>query len=179
VINFRLPLFLATFLNLFMKKLLFILPALFFTLIFATCKKNPTPDNNYPYFQCKINGKTYIPNNCANCLTCTIYQDTIFLLGANAGFEALTIGINDNTEIKATSYILNEIIGRQGTYKNSTLTNDRYFTDETHTGQLTITTLDKTNKTISGTFYFKAYNAYRNDSVSVTDGKFQLNYTTN
>jgi hypothetical protein len=157
----------------------FILPALFFTLIFATCKKNPTPDNNYPYFQCKMNGQKYIPNNCANCLTCTIYQDTIFILGANAGFETVGIGINDHTGIKITTYILNDVIGSRGDYKNSTLTNDRYFTDATHTGKLTVDILDKTKRTIQGTFYFKAYNAYRNDSVSITDGKFRLNYTTN
>jgi hypothetical protein len=129
-----------------MKKILLILSALFFALIFVTCKKSPIPDNNYPYFQCKINGQTYIPNSCANCLTCTVYQDTIFLLGANAGFETVGIGINDNSGIKVTTYTLNDVIGRRGDYKNSTLTNDRYFTDATHTGKLTINTLDRTKK---------------------------------
>ena len=162
-----------------MKKILFVLLGFFFTLIFATCKKDPTPDNNYPYFQCKINGQTYIPNNCANCLTCTIYQDTIFLLGANAGFEAIAIGIINKPEIIQKSYVLNSNIANGGTYKNSTLTNDRFDTDSIHTGKLQIIILDKINKNISGTFYFKAYNVYRNDSVSVTDGKFRLNYDTN
>lgn len=162
-----------------MKKKLFILTALFFSLIFATCEKNPIPDPNGLYFRCKINGKLYIPNSCANCITSTILKDTIFILGGNSGYETLGIGINDNTQIKVTTYILSDFIGRQGDYKNSTLTNDRYFTDANHTGQLQITTLDKTNKIIEGTFYFKAYNPYRNDSISVTDGVFRLKYTIN
>ena len=164
-----------------MKKIPFILPAFFFTLIFVSCKKDPTPDNNYPYFQCKINGQTYIPNNCANCVTCSILGDTTFLLGGNAGFQALDIGIIklDKIPISETTYVLNNNLQQNGTYDISPLVNDIYKTDATHAGQLTITTLDKTKRTIQGTFYFKAYNTYRNDSVSVTDGKFRLNYDTN
>lgn len=164
-----------------MKNKLCLLPVIFFNLIFFTCKKDSAPDNNYPYFKCKVNGQTYIPNNCANCLTCTIYQDTIFLLGANAGFEALGIGVINFTAqpIVATTYILNDNPRQSGDYDNSPLVNDIYKTDVTHTGQLQITTLDTTNRIIKGTFYFKAYNSYRNDSVSVTDGDFYLKYTTN
>lgn len=74
---------------------------------------------------------------------------------------------------------MNDIIGRRGDYKNSTLTYDRYFTDSNHTGQLNITSLDKTKRIIQGTFYYKAYNEYRNDYVNVTDGKFRLKYKVN
>lgn len=145
----------------------------------ASCKKNeyPEPGPNDFYFQCKIDGRLYIPNSCANCITCTIYQDTIFIFGGNAGFETLGIGINDSTNIKVTKYQLNDVIGRRGDYKNSTVNNDRYFTDKTHVGELQITTIDKTKRIIQGIFYFKAYNAYRNDSVNITDGKFRLKYT--
>jgi hypothetical protein len=164
-----------------MTKKRFILPALFFTLIFVTCKKNPTPDNDYPFFKCKINGEVYIPNSCANCITCAILGDTTFLLGGNAGFQAVDIGIIklDKVPISRTSYILDNNLQQNGTYDISPLVNDIYKTDVTHTGKLTINTLDKTKKIIEGSFYFKAYNAYRNDSVSITDGKFRLNYTTN
>ncbi len=159
-----------------MKNKLILLPAIFFILSFATCKKHPDKSNDF-YFKCKINGQTYIPG-LGNDLTCELIADTTLLLGGNLGYEALDIGINDNTQIKVGLYFLNEIIGRQGSYKNSTLTNDRYFTDSLRTGQLHITTLDKTNKVIQGTFYFKAYNSYRNDSVSVSDGTFRLHYIT-
>ena len=157
-----------------MKNKLIFLPIIFFSLIFATCKKQPDTSNDF-YFQCKINGQIYIPG-LGNDLTFEILADTTLILGGNIGYQTLGIGINDNTKIKDTVYLLNQIIGRQGDYKNSTLVNDRYFTDSVHTGELHITTLDKTNKIIQGTFFFKAFNAYRNDSVSVTDGTFRLHY---
>ncbi len=164
-----------------MKNIIFILSALFFTLIFATCKKDPNPGKDDFYFQCKINGQTYIPNSCANCVTCAILGDTTFLLGGNAGFEALGIGIINftNQPVLATTYILNDNPRKSGDYDNSTLVTDIYKTDGTHSGQLTIITLDKINRIIQGTFYFKAYNSYRNDSVSITEGKFRWKYTIN
>ncbi len=64
-------------------------------------------------------------------------------------------------------------------YYNSTLVNDIFETDSAHVGFLKIDNLDKVQRIIKGTFYFKAYNSYRNDSVNVTDGKFRLKYTTN
>jgi len=160
-----------------MKKIFFVLPPLFFTLIFATCNKDLSPTANPFYFQCKINGQTYIPGM-GNGLTCELLEDTTLLLGGNLGYQALSIAIINVTGqvVTTITYILNDNPRQSGLYDNSPLVNDIYKTDVTHTGQLTITTLDKTNKIIQGTFYFKAYNAYRNDSVSVTEGKFRLHY---
>ncbi len=137
-----------------MKNILFILSALFFTLIFATCKKDPKPGKDDFYFQCKINGKTYIPG-LGNGLTCELLTDTTLILGANLGFESVLMGINDGTGIGVKDYLLNDVIGRQGGYDNSPQVNDIYKTDSLHTGQLHITTLDKTNKIIQGTFFLK------------------------
>jgi hypothetical protein len=130
------------------------------------------------YFKCKVDGKEYVPNSCANCLVAKILKDTTFILGANKGYETLGIGINDNSQIKVTSYNLNGVIGRMGDYKFSTSTNDRFFTDTTHLGVLTINSLDKTNRMIEGTFYFKAYNSLTNTEVNITEGSFRLNYKT-
>ena len=161
-----------------MKKILFVLPALFFTLIFATCRKNPPTTYEF-YFTCKINGQTYIPG-LGNGLTRSLLGDTTFLLGGNLGYQALGIGIVNKTDqlIITTTYILNDNPRFKGDYKNSTIPIDIFKTDALHTGQLKIILLDKTNKIIQGTFYFKAYNSYRNDSISVTDGKFRLHYIT-
>ena len=162
----------------FMKKILFVLPAFFFTLIFATCRKNPPPTYDF-YFTCKINGQTYIPG-LGNGLTRSLLGDTTFLLGGNLGYQALAIGIINETNqpISTTTYILNDNPRQTGLYDNSPLVNDIFKTNSNYKGQLTITLLDKTNKIIQRTFYFKAYNTYRNDSVSVTDGKFRLHYIT-
>jgi len=53
---------------------------------------------------------------------------------------------------------------------------DIFRTDSLRTGQLTITTLDKANKIIAGTFYFEAFNVIQNKTVRVTEGKFRLQY---
>ncbi len=82
----------------------------------------------------------------------------------------------DKIPITVSTYTLNDNLQQNGSYDNSPQVNDIYKTDLLHTGQLHITTLDKTNKIIEGTFYFKAYNSYRNDSVSVSEGIFRLHY---
>jgi len=51
------------------------------------------PDNDYPYFQCKINGKTYIPNGCANCTKAMLLGDTTLLINGNAGFESVALAL--------------------------------------------------------------------------------------
>lgn len=107
--------------------------------------------------------------------------DTTLLINGNAGFESVAIGIINVTgkPIQVTTYTLNDNPRSGGDYKNSTVPIDIFNTDKNHTGQLQITTLDKTKRIIQGAFYFKAYNAYRDDSVYITGGKFRLNYTTN
>jgi hypothetical protein len=159
-----------------MKNKLIFLPVIFFSLIFATCKKQPDTSNDF-YFHCKINGEMYIPG-LGNDLTCELLGDTTFLLGGNIGFRTLAMGIIklDRHPIITSIYILNNNLQQKAYYKNSTILNDKYETDSSHPGELHINTLDKTNKIIQGTFFFKAYNAFRNDSVSVTDGTFRLHY---
>jgi hypothetical protein len=164
-----------------MKNTYLILPALLFTLIFATCNKTPPIPTDDFYFRCKINGQTYIPNNCANCMVAKLLGDTTLLINGNAGFESIAIGIINFTgqPIIISSYILNDNPRHGADYKNSTTTNDKFDTDATRTGQLVITSLDKTNRIIIGTFYFQAYNPIQNKTVDVTDGIFRLRYTTN
>ncbi len=162
-----------------LKALYFVLIALI--TIAASCHKNeyPEPGPDDFYFRCNIDGRTYIPNSCANCMSGKLLGDTTFLVNGNAGFESIAIGIIDITgsPIKISRYLLNQNPRFGADYKNSTILIDQYNTDSTHTGFLEITNLNKIDRIIQGTFYFKAYNSYRNDSVNVTDGKFRLKYT--
>lgn len=142
-------------------------------ILFTSCNKEHLPEY---YFKCKVNGQEYVPDNCANCTTADLLNDTTLILGGNRGFETLGIGLNDKEKIKIGTYFLNEVIGRRGDYKFSTIPNDRYFTDASHIGQLNIITFDKTNNIISGTFSFEAYNIVQNKTVNITSGKFRLRY---
>jgi hypothetical protein len=151
------------------------------TTLAASCKKTTDPGSNDFYFRCKINGQTYIPNSCANCMGVKLLGDTTLLLNGNAGYETILIGVINATGIPITNqvYILNDNPRQGATYKNSTTTDNKFDTDATRTGQLLITALDKTNRSIEGTFYFEAYNPIQNKTVKVTEGEFRIKYTTN
>lgn len=107
--------------------------------------------------------------------------DTTLLINGNAGYESIAIGIINMTgrPIIATSYVLNDNPRYGADYKNSTTTNDKFDTDATWTGQLVITSLDKINHFVIGTFYFQAFNPVQNKIVDITEGQFRLKYTTN
>ena len=139
------------------------------------CTKDETPKGYF--FQCKLDGKLYIPDGfCSNCKDAVILNDTTLLLSGKRSIEIVLIAITDGQKIKESVYTLNNIIGRRGSYKNSFTTDDRFFTDSLRVGQLLITRLDKTKKEIEGTFYFQAYNPIQDKIVNITEGKFRLNY---
>ena len=130
------------------------------------------------FFEARVNGQLYIPQSCANCITCTLLQDTILIFGGNRNDESLSIGISDANGISPKTYQLTEKARLRGIYKNSTNYNDVFRTDSVNTGGFTVSAIDRTRKIISGNFGFKAYNTYRGSSVEITRGKFRLNYTT-
>ena len=149
-----------------------------FTILSAeSCKKE---NNDSFYFKCKVNGQEYYPDRCANCEVAKLLGDSTIIINGNRGFESILIGVIklDHVPLINTNYVLNQRPEQKASYKNSTTTTDVYFTDSTRTGILNITEIDKTNKIIKGDFYFKAYNAFRNNEINITDGSFRLNYTT-
>lgn len=135
--------------------------------------------NKPKYFiHCKIDGKDYLSAICKNCIIGQLIGDTALLLNSNVGKQTLRIGISDGVKVTAKSYLLNDLIDRQGVYDNSPLAADVFKTDEIFTGELKITSLDKDHKIVSGIFYFQAYNPVQKKIVSVSDGKFRLKYKT-
>jgi hypothetical protein len=158
---------------------LFTLLALTTFAIVTSCNKTTVPDPNSFYFRCKINGQTYIPNNCANCLSFMLLEDTSLIANANAGFETIAFGINDKSGIEIKTYRLINQGGQRATYENSPLTNDYYRTQNFNPGTLTITELNKTTNTMKGVFNFVAYHSLRaKDSLIFTEGSFYVRYTT-
>jgi hypothetical protein len=138
-----------------------------------SCKKEYLPEF---YFKCKLNGKEYIPDNCANCRRAIVLGDSVFMLNANRYVETIAFGIRDYP-IKQKTYMLNEQKSYNAIYDN-TIGNppDIFKTDSLHKGQITITMLDKANRIIAGTFSFHAFNAIQNKKVMITEGKFRLKY---
>lgn len=147
-------------------------------LLSTSCQKQKNNTAQY-YIRCKIDGQDYLPNNCANCMRGQLLGDTVFLINANAGFESVAIGVIklDKVPITTTTYVLNDNPQQNGIYDNSPQVNDIFKTDATKTGVLIISSLDKTNKVVAGTFSFQAYNAVQNKTVNITNGEFRLKYT--
>lgn len=145
--------------------------------IFSKCNKEDALGEYY--FQCKIDGELYRPNNCANCKRAQLLGDTTFLLNGNAGFESVGLGVIklDKEPVVTGNYILNMNPQINGYYDNSPQVDDIFKTDSLRTGQLIIESLDKPNRIVSGTFYFKAYNPVQDKIVNITEGKFRLKYT--
>lgn len=147
-------------------------------LIAISCEKQNNNPAQY-YIRCNIDGQDYLPNNCANCMKGQLLGDTTFLLNANAGYESVAIGIIklDKTPIAVTTYVLNDNLQQSGVYDNSPQVTDIFKTDATSIGELKITTLDKVNKIVAGTFYFQAFNSVQNKTVIVSNGEFRLKYS--
>ena len=155
----------------------FFIIALLPCFLFSKCKKDEVLPEYY--IRCKIDGLNYLPNNCANCMRGQILRDTVFLMNANADYQTVGIGFYDGEKIGIKTYNLNGKTTGSAVYKNSTTTNDIFKTDSVRIGKLTVSVLDKTNKIIQGTFYFQAFNSLQNKTVTITEGKFRLKYTTN
>lgn len=67
----------------------------------------------------------------------------------------------------------------QGVYRTNDPTIREYITSPSNTGTLTITRLDTVAHVIAGTFSFTAKEIGGTKTVSVTDGRFDINYLDN
>lgn len=159
--------------NCVVKPLFFILLTL--ALLTGSCKKDRLP--NF-YFQCKVDGVFYEPDNCANCSTKDLVGDTSLILGAASGNESLAIGLIRSSKISTGIYILANPNSSYSAIYDNTIGNpsDIFRTDSIRTGIINITELNRSNKIIEGTFYFDAFNIPKNKIVRVTEGRFRLNY---
>ena len=146
-----------------------------FALLNSSCKKDRLPTF---YFQCKVDGVLYEPDNCANCNTKDLVGDTSLILGANKGNEALAIGLIKTPSLSIGTYNLANPSSKFSAIYDNTIGNstDIFRTDSIRKGVISITEFDKTNKIIVGSFAFEAFNIPQNKIVKITEGKFRLNY---
>ena len=109
----------------------------------GSCRKVPA-DAEY-FIKCKLDGRPFVPNNCANCMRGQIPGDTVFLLNANAGFETVSLGIIklDRVPITVATYVLNDNPQQSVQYDKSPRVDNIYKTDGARTGTLMITSLIK------------------------------------
>src|ERR1700712_3687847 len=129
-----------------MKKLIPNIALLFLSFLFGLtgCDKNAASDSDSFYFNCKIDGQDYAPDNCANCRVAKLLGDTTLIINGNNGFTTVVIGIInlDHAAISPGEYPLDQRPNQKAYYKNSTTVSDRFDTDSIHVGKLNVNKID-------------------------------------
>jgi hypothetical protein len=146
-------------------------------------------------FGCLLNGKAFIPSTCCGDFfnpplpkwrSDYYINDKTYYLEAKNKLDQYSpyynIGLNLLVNLKSPRPI--KLIIQKGEYleksgggislrsNSSTIS---YNTFDPSSGQIIISKLDTNNQTISGTFEFKAAN--ETDTITITDGRFDLPYS--
>ena len=183
------------------KQLLFVVFALI--LLSSNCKKdNQAPQTELAKlppitqigantFGCLINGQAFVPGS--NIFLASHKQCNYIFSGGGYYFTILVYNTDNTGLVTQVSIQTDSLLIAQGqtlllkdytkgnanaSYAMITNANgiNRYDTNNSVTGQLTITKLDPVKQIVSGTFYFNAVNA-AGVMVTVTDGRFDMPYT--
>jgi hypothetical protein len=140
-------------------------------------KLPPATQEGKNTFGCLVNGKAWVTKTSIDARA--FYQQ---------GTLSISAGINENDREQGIGFIIQDIDLIVEKYPlNDTLlrfaelgddiTNCIFKIDSNASGgDLIISHFDKTNRIISGKFYFKAFSVDCNDSVTVNEGRFDLMY---
>ena len=179
-----------------MKKILYRLILLLPIILFCGCSNDDdsasqNPINQLPEatqtgentFGCLLDGEAFIPGGGTNPLDC-VYQlingDRFFNLQGNkrdANFNLLSISLTSfarKLEAGEKYQLLEESTGNVNAKYG--INGNFYFTSEQYSGELTITHLDLTNQTISGTFFFDIIDQ-NGDLREIREGRFDMEFT--
>ena len=130
-------------------------------------------------FQAKIDGVQWSANEV---ITATIQNGVIVIYGSNTDQKSMLLRVGDSGVHNYT--FTNNSTSNVGAFTDSTLTPVAAFTtngwdiDSTY-GNLNITSIDTTNKVMSGTFSMKVYRQIDSLQRNITEGVFtNVPYTT-
>jgi len=146
-------------------------------------------------FGCLVNGQVFMPKGPSLSPILSSYYEYIYPPGASGFVFQISANRNgDNCELKSISIVidstkifqgmtftLKEIAkgnatARYAYYPSCTVSQIYYYTTNIVKGELFFKKFDETNHIASGTFWFDAINT-NNDTVKITDGRFDLHFT--
>ncbi|MEM0542222.1 hypothetical protein WFZ85_06315 [Flavobacterium sp. j3] len=137
---------------------------------------------------CLVNGKAFVDNSSFN----NFYQfvDGEFYLVINwdentqSGFKDGQISLSKINIQEGQTYTLNisdfledDFVGGNGTYSTNIGGITQYETNTNYTGQIHFTRFDTQNFIMSGTFEFEAKDILTEETISITNGRFDMQYT--
>ncbi|GAC1311176.1 MAG: hypothetical protein NVSMB24_29990 [Mucilaginibacter sp.] len=173
-------------------------------LLSASCKKHvvtpqdelaklpPATQIGANTFGCLVNGAAFLPDG-SNFSLGPIKQCNYIYTGGGYHFTVAASNKNNSSLIKGIimgtdslaiaegqtltfkTFASGNAVASYTLYTNTANINE-YTTNNTVSGQLTITKLDSIKDFVSGTFYFTAVND-KGEKVQVTDGRFDMLYT--
>ena len=168
-----------------MKRLLPVLVVLFFL---ASCKKNiselpPPTGTGADTFGASVNGKLWTPQKfgimpSAEILEAHYTPDNSVMINAR-NFASSPTESEFKFEIKGITgpgvYSLTDESGSYAYYVERKITpTGEWKTNSQYSGTVTITTDDRTNKILAGTFQFHAASLYGEAPITVTNGRFDV-----
>ena len=145
----------------------------------VSCKKSNAINNGG--FSCKVNGQLwepYIDDFKLQPTECTFTKSntSIFIKAKNTKKKE-NFAILVSTPGKVISvgkYLLNSNIFLIGNYDKP---NGDFITGDGYEGEIEIIKIDSSTKKMTGKFFFNCYDKQTKESVSVTEGEFNLRYS--
>ncbi|MBS1580175.1 MAG: hypothetical protein JST29_11090 [Bacteroidetes bacterium] len=177
-----------------MKHIYSLLIITIFAISCSSCKKStPDPVSQLPpetqtganTFGCLINGVAFKPKGSLfgppslQCAYQYLNGGYYFQLGASDDLHSISVGtdslkIKENTTYQLLSFNNAGVASGQYNYYGGTII-PPVHTNPLYPGSLSITKYDSINQIVSGTFWFNV--VYNNDTVRITNGRFDMHYT--
>ena len=157
-------------------------------LLLSSCKKKiselpEAPGTGSEKFGAKVNGKLWVPQKfgimpSAQILQARYEPDNSFVINAR-NFASSPKESEFEFRLRNITvpgvYTLGGDSGNSAYYVERKITpTDEWKTNAQHTGTITITVNDKTNRILAGTFQFQAASLYGREPITVTDGRFDV-----
>lgn len=126
-------------------------------------------------FGCLVNGEPFVVTNSYKMTA--IYQGGILQIGSSYEEEGIdqSIIIWLEQDITVKEYFLDENFENVGFFRNH-LIDCGYETYSPNSGSIHILLIDQSQFLVSGTFDFEAVSSDCQDTVRITDGRFDLQY---
>jgi hypothetical protein len=178
-----------------MKKLAFLI----FSILLFGCDKDDKPTNPIdqlpPATQtgaqtigCLVNGVPFtdsgVMNNFYQFINGEYFLVINWKMNTSDGFRdgqialrKVTIQEGETYSLNISDFIEDDFTGGNGTFATSINGVRQYETNENYTGKIHFTRFDTQNFIISGTFEFEAQDIFSEETVSITNGRFDLNFT--
>lgn len=174
-----------------MKRQYFLLFACLFSMLLLTsrCKKDrfdlpPETTTGANTFGCKVNGKVFVPRDGRG--RPGLFCQYAYLGEGEGGGWFLNIPATDWKSDDAVGIATDSLLVEEGgtyDFKNQKgypqayyFKTAKYLKLDTNTGKLHITKFDKINRILSGTFEFVGTKRSTGESVSITEGRFDIVY---